>query len=162
MRKQRKTIMAEAWVTISESDLKTALTAKEREIFGTGIIEGTPTDRVPGICSDVTALVRSYIASCERNVMDTNAALIPRMAMHHALAIARWRLLTTFPKYAPGDARKVEYDRAITFLEDMAKCKIMPPRPLSPETVVGTPSTSNSPKISGRARNFSRGDQEGI
>ena len=89
--------MAEAWVTITEEEIKTAMTAKERDIFGMTVVDGTPSDRVPAILSDVTALVRSYIGSCERNLLDANAALIPRMAMHHALAIARWRLLTSIP-----------------------------------------------------------------
>jgi phage gp36-like protein len=122
----------------------------------------TPVDRVPGILSDVTALVRSYIASCERNVMDADSTLIPRMALHHALAIARWRVLTALPKYAPGEARKEEYEKAILFLEEMAKCKIMPPRPLNPETMPGTPQTSNSPRVSGRPRRYGLSDQDGI
>ena len=154
--------MAEAWVTITEEEIKTAMTAKERDIFGMTVVDGTPSDRVPGILSDVTALVRSYIGSCERNQLDANAELIPRMAMHHALAIARWRLLTSIPKYAPGDARKEEYDRAIIFLEDMAKCKVMPPRPLNPEGEMSTPQVSNSPQITGRKRRFSQSDQDGI
>lgn len=154
--------MAEAWIPITEDDLKNALTVKERDIFGMAVSGDTPTDRVPGILSDVTALVRSYIASCERNVMDVDASLIPRMAMHHALAIARWRVLTTLPKYVPGDARKEEYERAMTFFEEMAKCKVMPPRPLNPEAGTSTPQTSNSPRVKGRKRDYGRADQEGI
>jgi phage gp36-like protein len=158
----KEIFMAEAWVAITEDDLKTALTVKEREIFGMGVGGDTPTDRVPGILSDVTALVRSYIASCERNVMDVDSTLIPRMALHHALAIARWRVLTALPKYVPGDARKEEYERAIAFCEELAKCKIMPPRPLNPETMPGTPQTSNSPRVNGRPRRYGLGDQDGI
>lgn len=154
--------MAEAWVALSETDLQGAMTAKERDIFGMTVVDGAPSDRVPGILSDVTALVRSYIASCERNVMDVDSTLIPRMAVHHALAIARWRLLTALPKYAPGDARKEEYERAIGFLEEMAKCKIMPPRSLNPEGVPTTPQTSNSPLVRGPRRKFSHRDQDGI
>ncbi len=154
--------MAEAWITITEDDLKTALTVKEREIFGMGVSGTSPVDRVPGILSDVTALVRSYIASCERNVMDADPTLIPRMALHHALAIARWRVLTSLPKYVPGDARKEEYDRAISFLEEMAKCKVMPPRPLNPEPSATTPQTSNSPRVTGRRRRYGLSDQDGI
>lgn len=152
----------EAWIPITEADILTALTAQERSIFGTGAAGNTPTDRVPGILEDVTALVRSYIASCDRNVMAADTATIPRMAMHHALAIARWRILTALPKYVPGEARKEEYERAISFFEEMAKCKIMPPRPLNPEPVAETPHSSNSPMIKGRRRDYGREAQDGI
>lgn len=154
--------MAEAWINLTEADLTNALTSKERDVFGMAVSGDTPTDRVPGILSDVTSLVRSYIASCERNVMDADVTHIPRMAMHHAIAIARWRLLTALPKYVPGDARKEEYERAMTFFEEMAKCKIMPPRPLNPEAVPETPQTSNSPRINARRRRYGLTDQDGI
>lgn len=154
--------MAEAWVEITETELKHSMTSLERDVFGKTVVDGAPSDRVPGILCDVTAMVRSYIASCERNVMDADVNLIPRMAMHHALAICRWRLLTTIPKYNPGEPRKEEYDRAISFLEEMAKCKIMPPRSINPQPAPDTPQSSNGPRICARRRKFSQRHQEGI
>lgn len=154
--------MAEAWVEISEVELKHSLTSLEREIFGKTVVDGSPADRVPGILGDVTALVRSYISSCERNQLDQNTNLIPRMAMHHALAIARWRLLTTIPKYNPGEPRKEEYEKAISFFEEMAKCKIMPPKSLNPQSSAEVISISNSPHICGRKRSYTRPQQDGI
>ena len=154
--------MAEAWITITEQDVTGSFTVKEREVFGTAVSGDTPVDRVPLIITNVIALVRSYIASCERNVMDVDTTLIPSMAMHHAVAIARWRVLTALPKYVPGDARKQEYDNAIKFFENMAKCEVRPPRPLNPETSANTPQTSNSPRVNGRPRRYGLGDQDGI
>jgi phage gp36-like protein len=151
-----------SWATLTEVDLKTAMTSLEREIFGKTVVDGALTDRVPGILQDVTALVRSYIATCDRNILSLDTTMIPLMTHHHALAIARWRVLTSIPKYNPGEPRKEEYTEAIKFLEGLAKCSPRPPAPLVPATTITTAPTFNRPMIVSNAPRFSRAQQDGI
>jgi hypothetical protein len=129
-----------SWATLTEVDLKTAMTSLEREIFGKTVVDGALTDRVPGI----------------------DTTMIPLMTHHHALAIARWRVLTSIPKYNPGEPRKEEYTEAIKFLEGLAKCSPRPPAPLVPATTITTAPTFNRPMIVSNAPRFSRAQQDGI
>jgi len=114
------------WITLTENDLKTALTVREREDFGTEVTDVAVPDRVPQILADVVAEVRGYIASCQQNTLSADATKIPISMRAHALSIARWRLLTTIPRYNPGDARKAEYDAALAYFAKVATCKIRP------------------------------------
>jgi hypothetical protein len=131
------------WITVTEDDLLSALTQKEREAFGTVSTSPARGDRVPQILEDLVAEVRGYIGTCTQNQLSQDEALIPKSMRAQMLAIARFRLLITIPNYQPGDARKVEYENAGKYFAQVAICKI---RPEPPDDAVANPVPNERPQ----------------
>ena len=113
-----------AWVTLTTDHVKSRLA--EDEIYAIEETGGGDGARLTGIISQVTALVRAKVAGCENNTLG-DAGTIPEEALHAACAIARHNLSTTVSS-AMGEeeakARLTEYRDAMTFLTDIAECKI--------------------------------------
>lgn len=131
------------WTPLTVDDLLSALTSREREDFARTSVEVTVPDRAAPILADLVAEIRGYIVSHSPNSISADAALIPPSFKARAVALARWRLLTTIPGYAPGDARKLEYEKADTFFQDVAKGKIRPETAddaITPDVPGATPS----------------------
>lgn len=151
------------WVNLTAEDLLGTMTSRERTGFGTVSSTNAVPDRVMPILIDLVAEIRGYIGSHARNTLSADADLIPGEFKAKALAIARWRVLTTLPKYDPGDARKDEYDKADAFFTSVAKGNIRPrPAPDAEENPVPEMTSYPSPKIIARKRRFSRDFQDGI
>jgi hypothetical protein len=114
------------WTELTEIDLLSSMTSRERNDFGVTSTGYDVTDRVVPILSDLVAEIRGYIATWSPNTISANEAFIPPSFKARALAIARWRLLITIPGYQPGDARKLEYEKADAFFLSVAKGQIRP------------------------------------
>lgn len=114
------------WTTLTIDDLLSALTSREREDFAKTSVEASVPDRAAPILTDLVAEVRGYIVSHSPNSISADPTKIPASFKARAVAMARWRLLTTIPGYSPGDARKLEYEKADAFFQDVAKGKIRP------------------------------------
>lgn len=115
-----------AWVTITENEVLDSLTKRERDDFAkTSTVETRP-DRLPGIISDHIAEVRGYIATWAQNTLSADAAKIPGSFRARSLAVIRWRTLLTIPGYDPGEPRKLEWQSAEKFFQDVASGKIRP------------------------------------
>jgi hypothetical protein len=121
------------------------------------------TDRVIPILADLVNEVRGYIGSHAQNTLSANPLLIPSEFVAKAMAIARWRVLTSIPNYKPGEARKDEYDKADAFFLMVAKGTIRPrPAPDAEANPVPEGKPHPAPKINARKRRFGRDQQEGI
>jgi hypothetical protein len=83
-------------------------------------------DRIAPILTDLIAEIHGMIASRADNPAPPSASVIPAEFKARAVAVARWRLLTTIPGYQPGDARKLEYEKADSFFIKVAEGKIRP------------------------------------
>jgi len=118
--------MSTPWVTLTTDDLKSSMTAVEVESFGKTATDGAPDERVTQILADLVAEIRGFIGSASANTLSADATRIPPEFKARALAIARWRLLITIPRYSPGDARKAEWEQANQFFEKVATGKIRP------------------------------------
>lgn len=114
------------WTTLTENDLLSSMTQRERDDFAKTSVGVEVTDRVLPILADLVAEVRGYIATWSPNTLSADASKIPPSFKARALAIARWRVLTTIPNYQPGDARKLEYEKADAFFMSVAKGQIRP------------------------------------
>lgn len=99
---------------------------REREDFAKTSVGFSVTDRLLPILEDLVAEIRGYIATWSPNTLSADPALIPPSFKAKAVALLRWRLLITMPGYRPGDARKLEYEKAETFFRDVAKGTIRP------------------------------------
>lgn len=121
--------MADTWVTLLAADLESTMTASEREDFAQSDVSVAMPDRAVVIASDLVAEIRGLIRGASGNSLSTNPALIPPEFKARALALGRWRLLTTIPGYQPGEARKLEYEKADAFFAKVAEGKIRPQAP---------------------------------
>lgn len=151
------------WVRLSADDLLSSMTQRERDDFGkTSVNTGVP-DRVYPILEDLTSEIRGYIGSHAGNTLSADQTLIPCEFKAKALAIARWRILVTIPGYQPGEARKLEYEKADTFFNNVAKGTITPrPAPDAEPSLVPQGKSMPSPQISARSRRYTRDQQDGI
>lgn len=114
------------WTTLTVDDLLSSMTSREREDFAkTSATLGVP-DRATPLLTDLVAEIRGYIATWAPNSLSADATLIPPSFKAKALSIARWRLLITVPGYNPGDARKLDFEKADAFFAKVAEGKIRP------------------------------------
>jgi phage gp36-like protein len=80
--------------------------------------------------------------------------------VHQLLAIIRYRLITRLPDVGLlYEARTQEYRDARNYLVDVAKGLVSIEQPVSADT---TPRKQMPPSIAGRAKQFSRAQQDGI
>ena len=151
------------WVALSVTSLLSAMTDREVEDFGKVSVKVSVPDRVIPILADLVNEIRGYIGSHSRNTLSADPLLIPSEFVAKAMAIARWRVLTSIPNYKPGDARKDEYDKADAFFVSVAKGTIRPrPAPDAEANPVPEGKAHPSPKINARKRRYGRDQQDGI
>lgn len=151
------------WVALSAVNLLSSMTLKEREDFGKVSVGVDVTDRVIPILADLVNEIRGYIGSHSRNTLSADPLLIPSEFVAKAMAIARWRVLISIAKFDPGDARKLEYEKADAFFVSVAKGTIRPrPAPDAEANPVPEGKAHPSPKINARKRRFGRDQQDGI
>lgn len=146
------------WTPLTTDDVLSSITANELDKFGKAVTSVAVPDRIVPILADLVAEIRGFIATCEPNSLSADPTLIPPSFKARALAIARWRLLVTIPGYEPGDARKLEYEKAESFFNQVAQCKIRPevaddavPTNVPADTPAGITVVSAPPKRTGRA-----------
>lgn len=114
------------WITLTRDHLISALSNKEREDFGKTSTANPGDDRIPAILADLTAEIRDHIGSWSQNTLSAVESAIPPGFKAKALSVARWRLLISIPNYTPGDARKLDFEKADKFFERVAEGKIRP------------------------------------
>ena len=112
------------WVTLTSTDLEGVMTAQE-QLLAQVNAGGTP-DRVVPMLANLVAEIRGMIATWGPNTLSADATKIPPSFVGRALAIAKWRVLTSIPDYQPDDARKLEYEAAEKFFTLVATGKIRP------------------------------------
>lgn len=123
------------WTTLTVNDVLSGMTARERQDFATTSVGAAVPDRVSPILTDLTAEIQGMIASRADNPAAPSGSVIPAEFKARAVSIARWRLLITIPGYQPGEARKLDYEKAEAYFLMVAQGKIRP----RPEAVPGTP-----------------------
>ena len=147
------------WIELTADDLLSSMTDKEVRDFGTASVGTSVPDRVVPILDALVAEIRGYIVTWSPNTISATPTTIPPSFKARALAIARWRVLTTLPKYNPGDAREKEYEKADAFFISVAKGQIRP-EPADDAIATAVPSekpagvqiVSAPPSRTGRAR----------
>lgn len=132
------------WKPLTEDDALSAMTKKERDDFATTSVDNASvSDRLQPILDDLVAEIRGYISTWSPNTLSADATLIPPGFKSNALAIARWRLLTTIPGYSPGSSREKDYDNAVSFFKQVAAGTIRP-QPADDAEANDTPSENPS------------------
>lgn len=114
------------WVTLTEDDVLSGMTQRERDDFAKTSVGLSVTDRLGQIMDDLVAEIQGMIGSRADNPQPPSASVIPAEFKARAVSIARWRVLITIPGYQPGDARKLDYEKADAFFMQVAAGKIRP------------------------------------
>jgi hypothetical protein len=131
-----------SWVTLSSTHVLARLTTDERDAFE-AVGEDSSTDKLAGIIAQVTALVRTKVASCAQNTMGP-AGTIPDGCIYHAVSLCRAGLVASQPtQEGVTDPRAVETREANRFLDQVAKCDVLIEAPdggFPGETADATPS----------------------
>lgn len=147
------------WTTLTTTDVLSSITSVELDKFSKSVVDVSVPDRIVPILRDLVSEIRGFIATCEPNSLSADPNLIPPSFKARALSVARWRLLITVPGYAPGDARKLEYEKAESFFNQVAQCKIRPeraddavPTEAPSEHPAGITVVSVQPKRTGRSK----------
>lgn len=122
------------WVTLTENDTLSGMTLKEREDFAKTSVGVTVTDRLAPILTDLVQEIQGMIASRADNPLPPGTAVIPAEFKARAVSLARWRTLITIPGYQPGEARKLDYEKADAFFMQVAQGKIRPRAEATPAT----------------------------
>lgn len=147
------------WLTLTPDDILSQTTLRERDDFSKTSPGVAVPDRLVPILTNLVAEIRGNIASHSGSTLSADPLLIPPAFKAHAIAIGRWRMLTSIPGYNPGESRKLDYETAVTFFRDVAKGINRPEAaadataPLTAETrPAGVEVVTAAPSRTGRAR----------
>jgi hypothetical protein len=151
------------WTTLTTDDLLSSMTERERQDFGKVSVGESVEDRVLPILVDLVAEIRGYIASHSPNTISADTTLIPPSFKAKAVAIARWRVLISVPGYQPGDARKLDFEKADQFFTKVAEGKIRPePADDAIPTQVAATQSANVEVVSGPGSRTGRDRMNGM
>ena len=115
-----------SWATLTDEDVLSGMTQKERDDFAKTSVGTTVVDRILPILVNLVAEIQGMIGSRADNPLPPSEDVIPSEFKARAVSIARWRVLITIPGYNPGDSRKLDYEKADAFFMLVAQGKIRP------------------------------------
>lgn len=119
-----------SWRALTQADLLAGLTSREADMLSQS--GGGADDRMPGIIEQITAEIRGRIATWKSNQLSIAQDHIPLSFVARASAVARWRLMASIPNYQPSEARKLEYEAAEKFFEQVGRGTMRPEPPDDP------------------------------
>lgn len=141
------------WVTLTEDDVLSGMTVRERDDFAKASVGATVTDRLLPILADMVAEIQGMIASRADNPVPPGEDVIPAEFKARAVSVVRWKVLISIPGYQPGEARKLDYEKADAFFLKVAEGKIRPRAEVAPDAPAATPTSgtwNSENKVVGR------------
>lgn len=144
-----------AWAAITEADILTVMAGPELEAIRAAALKAGQADPVAPTITDVTDLVRGYVAV--RNTLGPDGT-IPSKLQTSALDIIASRIPQRV-NHDPSEGRKTKEKEAIRLLERVADGKF---RVEEPTTASEESTGSIAPVISASTRKFTRATQDGI
>ena len=148
------------WRSITELDVLAAMNAAETPAYQLAVI-GVGQDPLAEITEQVVQECRGHIADNPANSLAPGSTL-PERVFYHSVAMIRFRMLTRLNLEVSDDRRKEQRD-AIAFFIRVADGKVALEAGDGSGSVDDTDGmASPRPGITGRGRNFSRGQQDGI
>lgn len=154
--------MAEAWITLSEDDVRTEINGQELEAWRNAAKYGSEADPVAGILTSVTNFVRGFIARNPDNKLGP-AGTLPECLKEVALPLVTVRIMKrSFGEISdPSGARKSAAETSLSLLRDIAKGDgpsiPLPENPVTDSRPVGEFGYSND----GTVLEMTRDDQDG-
>ena len=125
-----------SWIAPTAADVLSELTPQEATKYQTLLGGSSTTQKVTPILDRVVAEIRGYIISGSFAV-DPDSSLIPPSLVTDAVAITRWRFLTSVPDLpaVQSDARKAAFDASMAKLMLIAKGEIYVEPPIDPDPI---------------------------
>ena len=114
------------WVTLTEDDALSGMSAKERTAFATASVEASVPDRLLPILANFSNEIRGYVQTHAPAAVSATPGTIPPEFVDRAVDYIRFKLLLTGPGYQPGDGRKLAYEKAEAYFMKVAEGKILP------------------------------------
>ncbi len=148
-----------AWITITEADVQTRLTAPELTAVKSIALAPGQAAVLSEIVGQVVDEIRGYVAAYRANTLGAGTT-IPQKLLGAALAMIRYRLATRLPVRSLLTQERVdENSAAIKLLERVADGKFALEEPTTADTeTVSSP----SPHVTAVDRHFKTEDQDGI
>jgi hypothetical protein len=145
-----------SWITITEDDLRSAITGPEDSAIRTAALADGQADPYESAKAQVTAMFRNAIRSGPGNQLDPDESTLPAAAIFHAVAKLRYRLLTRFASELLDDDRRTENKEAESWLKDVRRGieKIEQPG--------DAPAAINAPKITVLSNNERQATRENL
>jgi hypothetical protein len=111
------------WITPTTNDVLSEFTASEAATIQN--LQGSVSSNLGAILTRVIDKIRDAIIAAGKSTDPNSSTTIPRGLVDDAVAIARWRLLTSAPllKQFQTDARKDANDKALAKLDAIAAGK---------------------------------------
>lgn len=125
-----------AWIAITTGSIRTAISDAEYDKY-TNLSTGSyysGAEIVQNTITSVTNMVRSYVAGCPRNQLDTDTTTIPALLEYPAISIIIYRIMQRLAgKIADiSEARKKEYEEAMKLLNKVSMCEMGIDKPTNP------------------------------
>jgi Ni,Fe-hydrogenase III component G len=153
-----------SWRAITEADVLRKISGDELEAVRAAALANAQADPLAGTITDITKMVRGYVAACSNNSLDATLTTIPEELMDAAIALLVPKLMARVAGLSidKEDVRKTDSANALQLMRDVAACRfaIVQPEDVSDEEVA-----SPSPRFptTERVRRFDREDsQDGI
>ena len=111
-----------AWAAIAESDVIVHISGAELTALRAAALQAGQADPVAPSISQVTELVRGYVAACDENTLG-DAGKIPTRLLSAACDLVVCEIISRVPGYDLDDERQEKKKAAIRLLEQVAACK---------------------------------------
>lgn len=157
--------MSKPWIILTVAQLDTTKAAAMVDALRTAALRDGQDDPLPEIIVGVTDRIRMEIAAGGRTRLSADPAKLPPSLKSLALRMvvregqSRINVMGAVPL---ADEEKEEWRQDIRFLERIAKGEITVEEPDDPEPTPTVQSAVAQPMISGRERQFTRDQQDGI
>lgn len=143
------------WRAITEADILSKMSSAELEAFREAAVSSDQDDPITSAITNVTGLVRGYVASNASNTLDTETDTVPERLIPAAVDV----LVVDIPARAagtqidPDSARAKAKDKAIKLFEQVAADKFSIEDPITGTESAGGGArrvTRNIPRVNRR------------
>jgi hypothetical protein len=152
------------WIPFTEAEALTELAGPELESILAAALDDTQT--ASGLLAKhttpVVRMIRGYVAANTENRLHEEAEYIPDELVIAAGPLIMRSIITRIPTMRLSDARKDEVESAEKLLRDVAAGKMAVAQPDSDEEAEEILKTPQGPAVTGRTRQFTRTQQNGI
>lgn len=149
-----------AWRALTETDIKTRLSGPELAAFRAVALATGQTDPVAAVITQVTDLVRGYIAACPSNRLGEEGTIPTKLIGPSVDMMVIEIQSRAAGKVIDPDGNRKEANRtAMSILRDVAACRFGIE---APEDESEEQAANNTPTFFGREFAFQRTHQDGI
>jgi len=149
------------WTAITVSNLNNAKVSALVDALRTAALGAGQTDRSTEIIEGVVKAIRLEVQACKTNLVDADTTKIPTELRPIAVRMVLWELKNAL-EMSVTNQEEIDHGNDIKFLRRIAICEVPISTPDDPQETPTVQPAAGTPRITERARKFTRNDQEGI